>query len=808
MLLIPSRIAAEEKSAMKSISFRYDDGAPTGAGDMKAHQATLPPLTGSVWIYAGFGPTETNPVRLAGGQPIGLQTVTFGMSEGETFTPVVSFGMAGDTHAGMNDFGMLIPWAHDRNYDYYGKYARPQTPYDFKIKLDLKRGTQSVWVSGRGDDDWFLLANDAPAIDNTDKVNMVRVEQNLGAAGVDLVIRATSWPEGEKVRPYSRAKADRLVAAGKGFTFQSMKSIWQKPDRHVTIARNNPNTTAEERAWLGFPDVAQIGPRTLVCAYDLGAAHGGSGPVEVARSEDLGATWRKVGTIDCPSAAVRLQLLKDRSLLMSEPGFYRSTDEGRTWERIGQLNAKEAGGHEAAVVSRVVEMPDGAWLVAGSWSTFPDQDFWNLNKSETVEVYRSTDRGKTWRYLSSVDEYPRGLSEPSMVLMPTGRLWMFIRESFLLMPGVKTFSDDGGKTWASCEELPFPIIGRTNAGCLHDGRVFMTMRESMGRSSLWAWVGDPAEKTINGIWAAHLNDSRSVAMKNGALYIDNDGRRGQFTQYFLSYPHGPDGTIEVTAEVKVPVNNGYAATLIVPYVGKMRIYPDHIQFAHDASLKANITPGRFHAYRLIADEGSMKLSIDGKEVLSTDKCDNRIARTVGTIVRNSPYVFGFGNEPTFPMYFEYSDVWAQSCLDEWEHSGDEPPAQLPTIPKMMMITQGIRGDQVTPRVTGCSIWKRVNVRLGDPKTGVREQSWDGKRDGFPDQYLLDRVFEVEASTTGSHGLDQGYASWIELADGRLFVVNYTDDTAPPCRVTPSWPTGLPWIRGTYVLPEDLPKSPR
>jgi hypothetical protein len=167
-------------------------------------------------------------------------------------------------------------------------------------------------------------------------------------------------------------------------------------------------------------------------------------------------------------------------------------------------------------------------------------------------------------------------------------------------------------------------------------------------------------------------------------------------------------------------------------------------------------------------------------------------------------VFSFGNEPTFLTSFEYTGQRAKKSSDEWERAKRQEAdlGGLDAIPPIIMIGMGVARDQVTPQVTGYSVWKRVDVRLEDPKTGVREQSWVAQRDGFPDQYQLDRVLEVE----GSIGGDQGYSGWTQLTDGRIFVVNYTDDTAPACLSTPKWPTGLPWIRGTYVLPSDLPPS--
>ena len=120
----------------------------------------------------------------------------------------------------------------------------------------------------------------------------------------------------------------------------------------------------------------------------------------------------------------------------------------------------------------------------------------------------------------------------------------------------------------------------------------------------------------------------------------------------------------------------------------------------------------------------------------------------------------------------------------------------------------VHHNQISPDVTGYSIWRRAEVILDDPKSGRYAASWSARRDGFPDQYQLDHIIEVDASVVGS---DQGYSGWIELDDGRIFVVNYTDDTAPMVALLPDhvWPLlGIPWIRGTYLLPQDLPLPDR
>ena len=77
---------------------------------------------------------------------------------------------------------------------------------------------------------------------------------------------------------------------------------------------------------------------------------------------------------------------------------------------------------------------------------------------------------------------------------------------------------------------------------------------------------------------------------------------------------------------------------------------------------------------------------------------------------------------------------------------------------------------------------------------------DAASGDFPDQYQLDHIIEVEATTNGH---DNGYSGWVQLDDGRIFVVNYTDDTAAAGKANPSM-LGVPWIRGTWLDAEDLP----
>ena len=152
-------------------------------------------------------------------------------------------------------------------------------------------------------------------------------------------------------------------------------------------------------------------------------------------------------------------------------------------------------------------------------------------------------------------------------------------------------------------------------------------------------------------------------------------------------------------------------------------------------------------------------------MLKTDKLDTATGQQPWTPAQISLHQLTFGNE-------------ASGC-DRNDRSALFPP-HLPAD------------------VTGYSIWRSYSLTLDDPHTGKFVGSWSADSGEFPDQYQLDHMIEVEAS---ANGLDQGYSGWAELDDGRIFVVNYTDDAAPAVR---GGDYGITWIRGTYLLPEDLP----
>ncbi len=256
--------------------------------------------------------------------------------------------------------------------------------------------------------------------------------------------------------------------------------------------------------------------------------------------------------------------------------FWDSKDGGKTWINQRWLKPAEVGGHLAIVPGRVLEMSDGSWLY--TTSSEPKN---TLGKEFTYQLdfFRSADRGKTWTFLKGPREYPpRSICEASTIELADGRLFVMAREvrGSDGMPAAKGFSTDGGKTW-KIQDLPFPMTGRTSADLLSDGRVMCTFRSGVGRSALRAWIGDLDDPTPAQPAGGHYNDRWSVGLKNGALHIDNDGMCGQYTKYNLKPPGSSKATLDLTAEVKVLETQGQAAMISIPFSGKLRIFPDHVE---------------------------------------------------------------------------------------------------------------------------------------------------------------------------------------------------------------------------------------
>jgi len=764
------------------VDHRHKEVDLPGRGEEAGEKQTLTnlvrlfPTQHKARAYCTLFMPRHNPVPCISGSAYGAQIVSLGELKGDTFTPALTLGLQ-DRQLLPQGQTQLVPWAFDGKIDYYGGYARPQTPYDFRVELDLDHTKGTVWARGRGDDQWYLLAEGVPLMNPVPEINAAQIQQFPGAAGVSgLRVQSKPWDIGEKARLHPLAKK-QTVSSGKGFQLQSMRSLWHKAGTHVTISRDPDR-------WQGFPDVVLTDSAKLLTTYCDGVGHGGGGKAIIRESSDMGLTWGPERVmVESGGADERLQKLKDGSLLYTSGEranpvvFKRSVDDGQTWEAIGGFDCRDFGIKMHYCLSHVLECSDGAWLVTGS-DQVPENK--PAASEERVQVYRSLDRGKTWHLLSIVvsprigDLPYRGGSESSILELPDGRIAIYVRESRTDgYPAFRVLSADGGKTWSDFEDLPVPAVGRVHAGLLHDGRVLMTSRVAIGRRALWAWAEDPTKRIEFGMFGAHFNDHRSKGLKDGVLYIDNDGMQGQFTRYHLRPPKGLHFSLDLKVDVKVLENTGKAATISVPFVGRVRVFPDRVDFVGKQTLSAQIVPGVFHTYRLRSDAAGVKLYVDDCLAIETSNLDDRTRNQDWTYVNPaSPLVLAFGNEPVPYEGFEHF--------------------------------VSVFGPMISPDVTGLSLWKNIETTITEDDGSITHSSWSAKKNGFPDQYQLDHIIEVNACAQTT---DVGYSGWKLLPDGRVYVINYTDDTARQCGGEAevqadawNWQVlfGVAWIRGTYV----------
>lgn len=761
---------------------RYVDGLPEWqpAGDVvEINKSQVPTFTRET-VPGGFEIQEHEP--LPDGHPQLLEVIALGTRRDGKFTPAVRFGLGNDGRG--EKMAHVNCWISDGRIDYFAPFTRPNTPYDFKLQVDLKNKRLSAWVSGWGDDDWFPVAEDVILHSDSPKIDWVQVEMTPDAPPIEgLQLRTEPAPGSESVRPHPLAKQNRVVDVERGFRFQSLRSTWRIPGKHVTIFR-------EPGVHAGFPDVTLAGKDHLVCVWRNSSHTGGSGNgggLSVAHSYDLGQTWGRPESVPTPAGVYqncpRLQRLNDGALLMlvDVPSggdqtvatwdvlLRDSRDEGKTWINERWLRAKEVGGGGGIVPSRVAEMDDGSWLLAASYFAKP-------GNVEILDYYRSKDRGKTWEFIGQPHHFPpHSLSEPSPIQLADGRLFVIARESRVDgLQGAKGFSTDGGKSW-KYQYVPFPITGRTCAGLLQDGRLMVTFRSGVGRAALRAWIGDVDDPTGPQPAGGHCNDRYSIGLKDGVFHLDNDGHRGQFTMYNLRPADSAKTIVDLTFEVLVRANAGRAASVSVPFAGVLRLFPDHVVMAHNPQLRAEIAPGEFHTYRVVSRTGRMELFIDGRPAWDTDQGDSRLSELPWTLI--SSHALAFGNEPRNPYeVFGY---------DYYRFKVQHPD---------------LYAVQISPSVTGYSQWRRFEAVTEDPAAGRHVTSWSAAHDGFPDQHQLDHIVEVEASANGH---EQGYSGWVQLGDGRIFVVHYTDDTAAASSANPHM-FGVPWIRGTFLSLDDLP----
>lgn len=158
------------------------------------------------------------------------------------------------------------------------------------------------------------------------------------------------------------------------------------------------------------------------------------------RSSDNGATWNKASrsigasTYQFPHPDNEAIEHSFRTKKSDKPGvyeatFFRSKDHGKTWsEFISKIHLPVEMNWSGVTDRKIIAINDGSLLMSLYGSIKNTSVF-------SVILVRSTDRGKTWNYYSTVaynltkNLLPEGFCEPTLLMLPNKKMLCFIRTS-------------------------------------------------------------------------------------------------------------------------------------------------------------------------------------------------------------------------------------------------------------------------------------------------------------------------------------------------------------------------------------------
>ena len=258
----------------------------------------------------------------------------------------------------------------------------------------------------------------------------------------------------------------------------------------------------EPGQYLGHPTTVLLeDKRTILTVYPKGH---GKGAIQLKRSRDGGKSWSErlptpkswETSLETPTIH-RVVDRQGKKRLIVFSGLYPirmsvSEDDGVTWSELKPIG--DFGGIVA--MGSVERLRNGDYVAL----FHDDGRFFTKEgkKSPLMTLYQtfSQDGGLTWstpQELFKSDQIH--LCEPGLIRSPNGKQWaMLLRENRRVRNSYVMFSDDDCKTWSAPRELPGALTGDRHTGkYAPDGRLFISFRDTTHESATkgdWvAWVG-------------------------------------------------------------------------------------------------------------------------------------------------------------------------------------------------------------------------------------------------------------------------------------------------------------------------------
>lgn len=504
------------------------------------------------------------------------------------------------------------------------------------------------------------------------------------------------------------------------------------------------------------PDIVELPSGTLLLVYADTDSHWSqvNQVLTILASDDRGRTWYKRAEVaeavlaagDHRLVTPRLSLLQDGRLAVicdhDDHSFFHedqlagnwiwwSRDEGRTWS-----DAVIDCGIMGFEPDRILDLPDGS-LGVGTHIMFGDTQ--ELGEILTV----SNDGGQTWQQRGVVahDGHYRYCEGAIVVLDGGAELACILRENHHGgTPSFAVFSQDHGRTWSKPAMCPF-ALDRPYGKQLPDGRVLVTGRHVNGPLGTYAWCGDLKHEL--GYQIGGPRRKYQARLEAGSLVIDN--LPGHECRYRLLPPENAFSEVKFEAHVRVEGADFQAAAFMsIAHIGVvLHIAANGIWTRPGGDFLHQIDMTRTRKVTLHHRRGWLQIRVDDETVIN--QCVFRESMPGGDS-RGAGNLRGYS-------------AWGQ------------------------------------PGTGGRSHWQAVTYDVQNRTLDPFRWSWQAEAGDYPDQYQQDRMIQIH----GNHpeqlpGPDHGYSSWIQLRDGTIFLVDYTNYGDPP---------GNAHLVGVYLDPADI-----
>jgi hypothetical protein len=257
-----------------------------------------------------------------------------------------------------------------------------------------------------------------------------------------------------------------------------------------------------------FPVALRLADGRIAVVLRGGAGHLGiEGRLDMVYSSDEGRTWTAPSVIvDSPAddrnpalgqaadgtivvAFYRTEMYTDGKydLNSNKPvstWVTRSGDNGRSWSAPAAIDVADIGW--GSPYGRIATLADGSMLTALYGGTVGGGPL-ALKRTEHSYVYRSTDRGQTWKRLSELGAGYGQFNETSLLEVSPGHVLAAMRSRAGAV--WTTHSRDGAQTWEAPHELTPISVHPADLCRLADGRVLMTVGDRLEGFGVRAMLG-------------------------------------------------------------------------------------------------------------------------------------------------------------------------------------------------------------------------------------------------------------------------------------------------------------------------------